>query len=279
MAENLIPTNLGFAEFVSTLIRETFDAVNDSYAQQIVRQEQIKNQLMMDSDSFAKQFVSDEEVLGEIIFFLGNEFQVEKPFITKETVEIVNLSFGLEISKDELAKGILTQDSVKQLFLLARLKIAKQKRMLLQKTFSSGNIPNFLTIDSGEIKAKVSFAVNRFEPKEKTITEIPTPPTKKNDEIKIGGSIHHKRERRDEVGKSRELPQNITEKSLAKPINLGETLVNEKKETFVLIDRSNLQVKQQSNPLPDIRLTVQQADSVMSNANLVSEVTIRFKAM
>jgi hypothetical protein len=169
-----------------------------------------------------------------------------------------------------------------------RLKLGEQKRNLLQQTFSSGNIPMFLMVDSGEIKAKVAFGVNQIQQTTDEIKKDVKPDKKTVDEdILVGGSVEHpptkgRVEKLDTTSGNVISPimKEIPIANLVKrPENLGRVFVNEKKESFVLIDRTEIQNKAKTNPLPNVRLTVQQADSNASNTNLFSEVTIRFKTL
>ncbi len=257
MPERLIPVNLGFAEFVSLLVRETFDSIVNSQLEQIIKIEEFNAVLTSNGDSFALQFIKDDDIKSEIeqVFstdILSNTIE----YSAEEIKEITDLTS--EITTADFKNGKMLDSGKSKVVKYATSRIIERKKAVIQAALMSSLIPK-LQIDSGEITAKLTFSVSQIE------AARPDSAPNKRRVVRRGLSIN---------------TSNLSSISALK--NLGKEFIDPRsKEKFILIDKNQLMANNEAikNPLPNIRLTVRQAETATSNANVYSEVTIKFKSL
>jgi hypothetical protein len=108
MATDFSKVSLGFAEFVSQLIHETFDAILDSQNYQIDRYMEIEDTLNTPNSVFRKKYISDEELNNFQNLILG--FSPQKNItLTKEGIDLISSiidseGFAKSIKNDELTE-------------------------------------------------------------------------------------------------------------------------------------------------------------------------------
>lgn len=255
MAGELIPVNLGFAEFVSKLIEETFEAIVTSQSEQIIKHEEILNSLLLDKEKFAEQYVNQEEV--ENLYTVKGGFPIGTPFTDLSLAHLLKqyeIPFTpppLQLKKTTKVSS-LTQEQLNALKKALQLEIATNKLFVLSEAAKQG-LPK-LAVDSGEITAKLTFSVA----------------------VTTENSVQ------DDKGLKKLTPD--TTALTSKPLKLSsfakEFVDTDTKERIVLLskgDKMNGVVANTSEMLSGIRLAVKQSNS--TNNSVQSEVTIRFKTI
>jgi hypothetical protein len=180
-------TEIGFAEFASTLISETLNAVVTSILTQEKQAAELEQQALLSADEYAKENLTDELVRAEILkLFPSSTGQADKssvdqgePYISgKETVESPPISkkIGYKIAKGDLTyvqgKLVITQAGYAHIYVAARQALAIQHLHVL-KTVVTRGIPR-VVVDNGHVTAKLMlrFESNSTSPQETTGTKI-----------------------------------------------------------------------------------------------------------
>lgn len=161
-------TELGFAEFASTLISETLNAVVTSILTQEKQAAQLEQQTLLSPEEYAKENLTDEIVRAEILRLFpsssGKEdkssVDIGEPYmVNKETGESppVNQKTGYTIAKTDLTssqgKLYINQAGYEHIYEAVRLTLASQHLGLL-RTVTSRGIPR-VYVDNGHIKSKL----------------------------------------------------------------------------------------------------------------------------
>jgi hypothetical protein len=161
-------TELGFAEFASTLISETLNAVVTSILTQEKQAAQLEQQTLLSPEEYAKENITDEIIRAEILRLFpsstGKEdkssVDVGEPYtLSKETGEspAVNQKVGYKITKTDLTvtqnKLFINQTGYNNICTAARLTLASQHLTLLRSVVARG-IPR-VYVDNGHIKSKL----------------------------------------------------------------------------------------------------------------------------
>ena len=178
MAEILIPTDMGFAEFVAKLIQETFEAVVTAQSEQEQRQAQLADLAALSPEEFASRFIADEEVDAELgrlfptdtpsqphAIFLGARFQ---PLLrdTPETPPI-RAVLGVELLRSDYRVTrrrritSLKPEAVDKVKSAVRLRLTAVRLAAIREAVARG-IPQVI-VDSGRINAKLTFQIIRTE--------------------------------------------------------------------------------------------------------------------
>ena len=89
--EDFKEVSLGFAEFVSQLIQETFEAILSSQNYQLEKYLEIESKLNLPNEKFIEEFITVEQIDNKEILFFGFELVKQmkiddglKEFIIKE---------------------------------------------------------------------------------------------------------------------------------------------------------------------------------------------------
>lgn len=244
--------SLGFAEFVSQLLHETFDAVLSAQNYQLEKYSALEKALGTSTLKFKELYITDDEIKEKEIEFFGaalmeNMIIPDDMLISlKETVP----DFDPEMQDKAIRKGKLTPYGVTLLadFVLESL-VAEKKGEIRQLVNHSDMVR--LIVDSGEIRAKLELTSLYQGPDTETVKKedpqkVPTPTLKSQGlkEVKI--------------------------KEFEDPVSKLKTLI---------IDKASIQKNAPvAGSMPNVRLIATPATST-SNSNLFSEVVIKFKTV
>jgi hypothetical protein len=170
------PIEMGFAEFTAKLISETFDAIIVSQAAQEEKTEEMLELVNMPLDVFAEHAVTDLEVEEALrrLFPGGDEEHAHAVFVgapyqppTEQTSESPPFTRFLDVTFDEgdLEGGeTLTEAGVAKIYAATRQRLAGARYRALQQIVTQG-VPRVL-VDSGRIRAKLTFQVVQIEEEE-----------------------------------------------------------------------------------------------------------------
>ncbi|HRZ42711.1 MAG TPA: hypothetical protein P5228_08410 [Bacteroidales bacterium] len=165
--EKKIP-ELGLAEFVSTLIRETFDAIITAQEEQTEKIAQIAEIAGLPPDEVAAALLTPEDALAGLqrIFPAG-----EAPFSTvyenapyrPEPNEYppVFVTTGYIMQKADFANGKFTLTGYNSVLQKVSQMLAEEKLQLIREMMRNG-LPK-IQVDQGKILARVSFSVKETE--------------------------------------------------------------------------------------------------------------------
>jgi hypothetical protein len=178
------PGELGFAEFVTTLIAETFASVVSAQTDQEQRHAELIAAAEADVETFARTSVDDTAVdaaLAQLFPDAEHEHaaRIDAPYrpadpdagITEEPPFEERLGVNLERDDYVLSDNSrLKPSGVEKIRAAAALRIAAQQQVLLRETMRRG-IPRVL-VDSGHVTAKLTFSISPTQP-----AAEPAPPT------------------------------------------------------------------------------------------------------
>ncbi|MCW3999010.1 MAG: hypothetical protein NWE93_02075 [Candidatus Bathyarchaeota archaeon] len=172
-ASNATSTELGFAEFASTLISETLNAVVTSILTQEKQAAQMQQQAQQSAEQYAKENLTDDLVRQEVIrLFPASADNTEKSAVdageaysrTKEGVEspAVFSAVGYRMTRGDLTlsqgKTVISTAGYANILAATRLTLAQQHLDII-KTVVARGIPR-VYVDNGHIKSKLNL---RFE--------------------------------------------------------------------------------------------------------------------
>jgi len=161
------PVELGFSEFVSKLISDTFDAVIVSNINQEENWSNLEKLLALDAAQFAKQVVDDEAVLQELTRLFpdgkGGTLIVSGTNYRKESGRTgANESPPINELLDYQPKGrTLTAKDIENIKQIVREKLAEEHFEILSKLASKGHTK--VVVDAGKINAKLNFQILQLE--------------------------------------------------------------------------------------------------------------------
>ncbi|XHH09293.1 MAG: hypothetical protein ACFCUE_01330 [Candidatus Bathyarchaeia archaeon] len=177
-------TELGFAEFASTLISETLNAVVTSILTQEKQAAELEQQALLSAEEYAKENLSDDIIRAEVLRLFpsvtGKEdkssVDIGEPYtVSKETGEspAVSQKVGYKIVKTDLTssqnKLYFNQAGYNNIYAAVKLALATQHLALLRQVIARG-IPR-VYVDNGHIKSKLML---RLETQESTSTKATT---------------------------------------------------------------------------------------------------------
>ncbi len=165
-------TELGFAEFASTLISETLNAIVISILTQEKQTAQLEQQALLSPEEYAKENLADDIVRAEVIRLFPTQAGADKsavdagePYMNnRENAEspAIYMKTGYKMTKGDVAasqgKTVITSAGYARIFAAVRLTLAKQHLAVLKTVIARG-IPR-VYVDNGHIKSKLTL---RFE--------------------------------------------------------------------------------------------------------------------
>lgn len=300
--QNIQEVSLGFAEFVSQLIQETFDAVLSSQNYQLERYAELQSRIDLPNETYRKTYDIDDRLADRILQYFGSEVHIKRPapaalndFFADNFDDVTGLILP---NGRPSARGV---EAVEAFF--ADLMIAEEKNMLA--ALINGSNAHNLVVDSGEITAKLElssmFTTNDPNAGSGTGAGSSTgtrggksgdknPPTKPSDKkppfvkdpnIKIPnqGKIDAQKEGVEKAaapspGDSRELIL----PSYNRDVKVFQFQNNVTGRNTILIDRKQFNQLDTNVLIPNVRLSAQPT-KLTTNSNLYSEIKISFKTV
>lgn len=157
------PVELGFSEFVSKLISDTFDAVITSTISQEDNWTQLKQLLALSPEEFAEQVIDDEMIDNELNRLFpdgsGGTLVVSGARYLRRNVRgrtheqpPINETLGYQPRSNKL-----TDNDVASIRSILKSRLAEKQFELLNKVFSKGQTK--IVVDAGKINAKLNFEI------------------------------------------------------------------------------------------------------------------------
>ena len=253
--------SLGFAEFVSQLIQETFDAILSSQNYQLEKYAELESRLNLPHNIFVDNFIGNEQVEAKKIEFFG--FKIERQMIIDDNLnsfisENFNSTENLVFNKKLTNSGF---DSIT--YYIENLLVESQKNII--NTLINKSSVSSLVVDSGEISAKLELSNLYSEESTNTEkTEI------SNTKLK---SLKKTVDKRTLLKKEFLLP------TANRKINVVNYKDAKTGKTTILIDKKEIDNINSSNfQIPDVRLSVKPT-KLTESSNLYSEIKINFKTV
>jgi hypothetical protein len=262
MENDFSKVSLGFAEFVSQLIHETFDAILDSQNYQIEKYLGLEKALNTSILEFKQKYLSDQEVKDFILEELGFELKANIILKVEQLTALNNIFTEIGTSEAVKTRLSITQYNLIHSFLLEKL--VNEKKSKIRMFVERPELAR-LFVDSGEIKAKLNlFVLNEnttgTNPMVKKLSAAQTFNEKTSFEIsKLDFSSL----------------QNVDKYS---NLVANEILDKETGEKIILIDKASLINKEINFNIPTSRIIAKPINTA-SSTTISSEVTIKFRSI
>ena len=162
------PVELGFSEFVSKLIADTFDAVIVSAINQEENWSNLERLLSLDFAEFMQEVIEDEMVTQELANLFpdvqeGKTQITQGAAYTKEDIgknqaenPPIFRTLGYQPEGKELSEKDV--DSIRQ---IVKKRLGEKQFILLSKVFSMGSTK--VMVDAGKINAKLNFQIMQMD--------------------------------------------------------------------------------------------------------------------
>ena len=255
--ENFSPVSLGFAEFVSQLIQETFEATLSAQNYQIEKYTELVNSLSLSDERFKEMYLSDDSLVEKELNIF-DVIIVAKMSVKEDLFNIIEEIF--ETTKGIVYQKRLTIDGAKKLKEYVLDSLITERKNILETVINKSEMAR-LIVDSGEIKAKLELKnfyqninnISGIRSAESTEPVVIPRPMKPIDPVELTGIS----------------------------IDLGEVTIQEISDpvsntTTIIVDKDSIQ--QPISSIPNVRIIATPA-SITSSSNLFSEVTIKFKTV
>lgn len=255
--ETMKEVSLGFAEFVSQLLHETFDAIMDTQNYQLEKYQELEKMLKLNDEAFKSTFITKEEIDDRI--FDSLQLKIEYKMLADKNLQAF---FNENFTKTHsyIQNGRLTQMGVEAIRDFFASALISEKRALMSAHLNASNTLN-LVVDSGEIKAKLELSSLYSENatsnavKPKTISKDARVPKSFEQKESVLLPTHNKRVK---------IRKHVDAKTGASTIFIDKLALAE-------IGKENVRI-------PDARLSATPA-KMSSNSNLYSEVCLKFKVV
>lgn len=277
--------SLGFAEFVSKLLHETFDATLSIQQYQLEKFLELEEALNLSTSKFQELYINSEEIedresedvnIKEIedreneIFgvILEHKMQVSQKLL--DGIAFLKIKEdGIIWNKSLTKKGfVLLRDKVKKILKEERRSeiieiITQKKKNLIQELINRTDMVK-LMIQSGEIRAKLELS-NFLE-------DVVTDKTEKN-------TRNEKKKKTTNESLPIPMTSKLFELSKLRGIKFRE-ISDLQGEKAIIIDKDTIKNKPATiNFMPNVRLIAKPAQSKHSSSEFYSEVTIKFKTI
>lgn len=272
MSTNFEKVNLGFAEFVSQLIHETFDAILDSQNYQLVKYKELETSLNISDDVFRSLYITNDEIVDYQISNFGSELKVGSNE-TEDIKQLIPQIMGDEKYTDYVGNKKLTAKGVSLLNDYCAGKLVEAKKQQLHALINHSELAR-LTVDSGEIIAKLELSclnetIVDDTSNAKTTKSVPIDKTKEVVADKSKVTIR---------------PLKVSDILIDKAsgIHAKEVVDEETGTKTILIDRKSVLASGiLKSDIPTARIVAKPATSTSTSTstNLFSQVTIKFKTI
>lgn len=269
MENDFSKVSLGFAEFVSQLIHETFDAILDSQNYQIDKYLGLEKALNTSNLDFSKRYLSPEEINEHIIDEVGFELKTYM-ILTDEQTETLSTILS-KIESKEVIKSKLSKIQFDLIYNHLVGILINTKKSKLQMFVERPELAR-LFVDSGEIKAKLNlFCLNE------EIKPIANPVNKATSNTKL---------KKETLPISEKVSFEVKKLDFSKIQILGKTSTVKAKEIIdketglktIFIDKESIKNKQIDFNIPTTRIVANPINS-SSSSTISSEVTIKFRSI
>lgn len=252
--ENFKEVSLGFAEFVSQLLQETFEAVLSAQNFQIEKYHELAKALSLPNEIFVEQFISETQLLEKEIDFFG--FQIKKHMGVDKAFEDFLIAQFETLDRIVHSQRLTTEGYENIKSFIVNL-LVEEKKEILNQLLNQSNAKN-LIVDSGQITAKLELSNLYSSNGETDISKIAQGKSSKESVTQVN------------------VP-NLIGSRLQVPIyEIRDDITN---KTTILIDKSAIIDASRVNlSIPTVRL-IAKPIKMSSASNLFTEVKINFKTV
>ena len=172
MANNPEPVELGFAEFVSKLISEMFDAITSAQFDQEARLAELMEASTYPVEKFGERFITDEQIYAELIQIFPGNTDANPTLIytgaeyhpaTKSVEESppIEILTGVMLDKSDYGKKqgvtLLRKSAITKIYLVIRNQLAASQLASISQLINRG-VPRVIA-DAGKINAKLTYEI------------------------------------------------------------------------------------------------------------------------
>jgi hypothetical protein len=268
--EDFSKVSLGFAEFVSQLLHETFDAVLSAQNYQLEKYSELEKALSISTSTFKELYISDDEIKTKEIEIYGASI-IEGMTVSGDLLSAIKQQVENYDQQKMIVQGALTKEGAAILEQLAVEAIASGKKADIRLLINKSEMVR-LMVDSGEIHAKLELS-NLYQ---STDSGTPSADTAKKTVAKSAV----KEATSDALPiKPASLNSISLNSSSIKEVKIQEISDPVTKQKILVIDKTTLQKDlASSGAMPRVRLIATPIQA-SSNSSLFSEVIIKFKTI
>mgnify|MGYP000571991115 CR=1 FL=1 len=253
--------SLGFAEFVSQLIQETFDAILSSQNYQLEKYAELESKLNLPNRVFVENYISNEEIEAKKTEFFG--FKIQKQMLVDENLNNFIIE-NFDSEQNLVFNNKLTNLGFDSINIFIENLLVENQKTILNSLINKSNVSN-IVIDSGEISAKLElsnlFSEDAVNSKKENITPVNLKSIRKN------------------IDKQTLLKKEFLLPTQKRKINVVNFKDVKTGKTTILIDKKEVDNINNSNfQIPDVRLSVKPT-KLTESSNLYSEIKINFKTV
>lgn len=253
--------SLGFAEFVSQLIQETFDAILSSQNYQLEKYAELESRLELSHKAFVEKYIGLQQVETKKIEFFG--FKIVKKMIVNEEFEDF-INENIESEENLVYHSRLTTAGYEAINYFIENLLVEKHKSIINTLINKTGVSN-LVVDSGEISAKLELS-NLFAQEDTSLQKQRLTTSGLRSIKKIDQETQIKSEYTLPTG---DRTINVIDYKDAKTGT--STILIDKKEIDDLNSSYNYQI-------PDVRLSVKPT-KLTESSNLYSEIKINFKTV
>ncbi|BCE00065.1 hypothetical protein [Marinicellulosiphila megalodicopiae] len=259
--------SLGFAEFVGQLLNETFEATLSAHQHQLDRYQDIRKALALPSVLFVEQFVDQSIIESKEIEITGDVLTRQMPIKDEYVDYILELTEDYE-EQTVVYNGKLTNYGFDALTEVILEMVSDEAKSGLQLLLRQGEQAR-LVVDSGEITAKLELT-NVYQKTEETNNNQIIEKTLKTEKLITPANL----DGLSTINKNIKI-NNLIANTQILPIK--EISLKDNTQTIFIDKEQVQQVGNSSGQLP-VRISAKPA-TTSSTANILSQVTIRFKTV
>lgn len=255
--------SLGFAEFVSQLIQETFDAILSSQNYQIEKYAELESKLNLPNKMFIESFISNDEIESKKYEYFG--VKIEKQMVVSEDLNIF-LTETFESNQNMVFNKKLTNAGYDSITEFISTMLVEERKTILNTLINKSNISN-IVVESGEITAKLE------------LTSLFTQSNNSESAKSVDSNTKLLKSKTNLVDTNKEAIKQISLPTLQRKVNVISFNDPKSGKATILIDKKSVENINDTNfQIPNVRLSVQPT-KLTETSNLYSEIKINFKTV
>ncbi|WP_435525477.1 hypothetical protein [Chryseobacterium indoltheticum] len=234
--------SLGFAEFVSQLIQETFDAILSSQNYQLEKYAELESKLNLPNNAFIEKYITNDEIETKKYEYFGEK--IEKQMALNENL-ITFLNETFESNQNLIFNKKLTNAGYDAISEFISNILVEERKSIINTLVNKSNVSN-IVIDSGEITAKLE------------LTSLFTQDNSSDSIKTTENSALLKSKIMIPVDKTKEVIKQVSLPTFQRKVDVVDFKDPKSGKTTILIDKKTVQNINDSNfQIPNVRLSVQ----------------------
>lgn len=265
---NFNQVSLGFAEFVSQILHETFEATLSAQNHQLEKYLELENSLKLSKNRFKELFLTDDSLLEREQDIFG--VRLEKSMVlSNDTISTIELLS--DDSANIISGGKLTQNGFDKLKEIVLDNLVEERKNLVQEIINKTEMTR-LIVDSGEVRAKLELS-NLSESFPQSQPEEISKTKDSSEEIRTVSKENI-------IATDQILETNLPSKLIQyENVRINDIRNSETNERTLLIDKSSISNNTKfESRIPSVRIVAKPA-AMSSNTNLLSEIIIKFRVV